>query len=122
MFLAIAAIDSSPQPTKSEKIFSYIKVGLPTSIGLVQQPVQIVVRYRSHNLTLFVRPHFATAGGNVVVRSRLGLLGREICWADKSMVYIVTVGEKPIYYGAKAINMKRSARLRDFQHNDSVPP
>gem|GEM_PF-1363741 len=55
MFLTIAAIDSSPQPTKSEKIFSYIKVGLPTSIGLVQQPVQIVVRYRSHNLTLFVR-------------------------------------------------------------------
>jgi len=57
MFLAIAAIDSSPQPTKSEKIFSYIKVGLPTSIGLVQQPVQIVVRYRSHNLTLFVGQH-----------------------------------------------------------------
>jgi hypothetical protein len=55
LFLTIAAIDSSPQPTKSEKIFSYIKVGLPTTTGLVQQPVQIVVRYRSHNLTLFVR-------------------------------------------------------------------
>jgi hypothetical protein len=35
-------------------IFLY-KVGLPTTTGLVQQPVQIVVRYRSHNLTLFVR-------------------------------------------------------------------
>jgi hypothetical protein len=47
-------MDSLPQPTKSEKIFSYIKVGLSTTTGLVQQPVQIVVRYRSHNLTLFV--------------------------------------------------------------------
>jgi len=35
-------------------IFLY-KVGLSTPTGLVQQPVQIVVRYRSHNLTLFVR-------------------------------------------------------------------
>ncbi|MDD5321186.1 MAG: hypothetical protein PHD43_11350, partial [Methylococcales bacterium] len=42
-------------PTKSEKIFSYNKVCLPTTTGLVQQPVQIVARYRSHNLTLFVR-------------------------------------------------------------------
>jgi len=37
-------------------IFLY-KVGLPTTTGLVQQPVQIVVRYRSHNLTLFVMPN-----------------------------------------------------------------
>jgi hypothetical protein len=52
--MTVAPIDLSPQPTKSEKIFSYNKVGLPIATGLVQQPVQIVVRYRSHNLTLFV--------------------------------------------------------------------
>jgi len=48
--MTVAAIDLSTQPTKSEKIFSYNKVGLSTTTGLVQQPVQIVVRYRSHNL------------------------------------------------------------------------
>ncbi|MCK9397674.1 MAG: hypothetical protein M0Q44_19050, partial [Methylobacter sp.] len=39
-------------------IFLY-KVGLPTTTGLVQQPVQIVARYRSHNLTLFVMSSLA---------------------------------------------------------------
>jgi hypothetical protein len=59
--MTVAAIDSSPQPTTSEKIFSYNKVALPTITGLVQQPVQIVVRYRSHNLTLFVGSCFVTS-------------------------------------------------------------
>jgi len=50
LFLRNAALDSSPQPTKSEKIFSYNKVCLPTTSGLVQQPVlqqpvQIVARF-----------------------------------------------------------------------------
>jgi hypothetical protein len=41
---------------KAIDIAKYIdKASLPTTTGLVQQPVQIVVRYRSHNLTLFVR-------------------------------------------------------------------
>lgn len=50
--------DSPPQTTKIRKDIFLYKVGLPITTGLVQQPVQIVVCYRSHNLTLFVMSRY----------------------------------------------------------------
>jgi hypothetical protein len=44
LFLSLTASDKPPHPTNAEKLFSYIKVR-PVITGLVQQPVQIVVRF-----------------------------------------------------------------------------
>jgi len=44
LFLRSATLKLTQQPTKSEKLFSYIKVCLPTITGLVQQLIRIVAR------------------------------------------------------------------------------